>query len=257
VLVGALAEGQLLFNRKLPITWRLFLAASLLAVVIYAFVQQRDAVSNWIGVAVVAAPLLWLRYRRLRVPLIVLVVALAALGLLIPTLYNFAGGDAEWQLSGNSRLVLSRRVIEVTMRNPITGLGPAAYRPYTRMQPLVYGYANYLQPNVNAHNNYVDLFSHTGLLGLGLFLWFMGEVAWLGWRLRKRFVTGFAAGYVNGMLAAWASIMVIMMLLDWFLPFVYNVGFGGFQASVLVWMFLGGLVALENMPGQGDSTNAA
>ena len=34
---------------------------------------------------------------------------------------------------------------------------------------------------------------------------------------------------------------------DWILPFVYNIGFPGFQASVLVWLFLGGLVALDNM----------
>ena len=34
---------------------------------------------------------------------------------------------------------------------------------------------------------------------------------------------------------------------DWILPFVYNIGFPGFQASVLVWLFLGGLVALEGM----------
>ncbi len=50
----------------------------------------------------------------------------------------------------------------------------------------------------------------------------------------------------SGMLATLAGIVVIMLLLDWFLPFVYNVGFPGFQASVLVWLFLGGLVAIEN-----------
>jgi hypothetical protein len=32
---------------------------------------------------------------------------------------------------------------------------------------------------------------------------------------------------------------------DWVLPFVYNVGLNGFRASVLAWMFLGGLVVLE------------
>jgi len=37
------------------------------------------------------------------------------------------------------------------------------------------------------------------------------------------------------------------MLADWFLPFVYNIGFAGFRTSALAWMFLGGLVALESM----------
>ncbi len=32
------------------------------------------------------------------------------------------------------------------MRNPITGLGPAAYRPYARMKPLQYERAFYALP---------------------------------------------------------------------------------------------------------------
>jgi hypothetical protein len=31
------------------------------------------------------------------------------------------------------------------------------------------------------------------------------------------------------------------------LPFVYNIGLAGFRASVLGWLFLGGLVSLEQM----------
>ena len=39
-----------------------------------------------------------------------------------------------------------------------------------------------------------------------------------------------------------------MMMADWILPFVYNIGFPGFQASVLVWLFLGGMVAAQQQP---------
>ena len=254
VLLTALAAGQLFFNHRLSTAWRLFLMAALLGALIYAFVEEQEAVSNWVGLAAALGALLWLRFPRLRIPVLVLVVLMVAAGGLFSTLYDFAGGDQEWQGSGASRLVLIERVVDVTMRNPITGLGPAAYRRYAAMEPLRYGRALWAVPNVNSHNNYVDIFSHTGLVGLVLFLWFMAEVAWLGWRLRRRYQRGFTAGYVNGMLAAWAAMMVIMLLLDWFLPLVYNVGFRGFQASVLVWLFLGGLVALENMPNsQPDS----
>jgi hypothetical protein len=86
-----------------------------------------------------------------------------------------------------------------------------------------------------------------GLLGLALFSWFGVELAHLGHRLRTHFAQGFAAGYVNGMLAAGAGALVLMMFADWILPFVYNIGFSGFQASVLVWLFLGGLLALEQV----------
>ena len=150
----------------------------------------------------VAGTLLWLRFPRLRVLVVVMVTLLVVLGILFPAIYEFAGGEAEWSLSGGSRLTLIERVIEVTLRNPITGLGPAAYRPYANMKPLPYLGAYWVAPLINSHNNYVDLFAHVGLLGLGLFFWFCFAVARLGLRLRIRYREGFAAGYVNGMLAA-------------------------------------------------------
>lgn len=246
ILLAGLAGGQLLFDRQASVFWRMFLLAVLLAVLFYAFRLQQEAVSNWVGVAAVAGVLVWLRWPRLRLSVVAIIVTLIVIGILFPSIYEFAGGDAEWQGSGGSRLALIERVVSVTMRNPITGLGPAAYRPYANLLPLQYGRAYWTNPVINSHNNYVDIFAHTGLVGLALFLWFMVEVALLSWRLRQRFQAGFAAGYANGMLAVWAGIMVAMLLLDWFLPFVYNVGFPGFQASVLVWLFMGGLAAIKN-----------
>lgn len=248
VLLTGVAAGQLLFNRSLIVAWRVFLVITLAAALVYAFVEQQEAASNWVGLVAVLGALTWLRFPRLRWMLVLLVVALAITGVLIPSVYDFAGGDAEWDTSGGSRLVLIERVIEVTMRNPITGLGPAAYRPYANVKPLSYQGAYWVAPQINSHNNYVDLFAHVGIVGLALFFWFTAEIARLGIRLRQRYTHGFAAGYVNGVLAVGSAALVIMALADWILPFVYNIGFHGFQASVLVWLFLGGLVALENMP---------
>jgi ABC-type multidrug transport system fused ATPase/permease subunit len=246
-LLAALAGGQLLFNRALGQGQRLFLLTVLGAVLYCAFVVQRQRISDWLGVAAVAGVLFWSRFPRLRWLVVGLLALLAVAGLLVPIVYEFAGGEDEWIMSGRPRLALIGRVIEVTMRNPITGLGPAAYRSYAGAKPLTYRHIQWWNPNISSHNNYVDLFAHTGLLGLGLFLWFMVEVGLLGMRLRARLKEGFGAGYVNGMLAAGAGAIVIMMLADWILPFVYNVGFPGFPVSVLVWLFLGGLVAVERM----------
>lgn len=248
VLLTALAAGQLIFNQRLAISWRAFHAIVVASSLVYALLQQQEAASNWVGLATVLGTLAWLRYPRLRWPAFVLILALAAVGVLFPTMYEFAGGDAEWQLSGGSRLVLMERVIEVTMRNPVTGLGPAAYRPYANTEPLSYAGAFWVAPRVNSHNNYVDLFAHTGIVGVVMFLWFAVEIARLGARLRKRFTDGFCAGYLNGVLASGAGALVIMALADWILPFVYNIGFEGFPASVLIWLFLGGLVTLEHLP---------
>lgn len=245
MMLVALGGGQLLFNRDLHQRWRIFLVATMGAVAVYVFHWNRATASYWISVVAVVGVLGWLRWPRLRWPVMLLLVVLAVGGGLFSTVFEFAGGESEWSESGGSRLALIGRVVEVTMRNPITGLGPAAYRPYAAVEPLLYFRAYWVAPQINSHNNYVDLFSQTGLLGLALFLWFSVEVARLGLRLRARFAEGFCAGYVNGMLAACAASLVLMMLADWILPFVYNIGFPGFQSSVLVWLFVGGLLALD------------
>lgn len=246
VLLAALAGGQLLFNRRLSWVSRLFLIAVLAATLVCTFIQQQEGLSNWGGVAAVLGTLVWLRFPRLRWPVAMLVILLLMLGVLFPAVYQFAGGDKEWTLSGESRLILTRRVLEVTMRNPVTGLGPAAYRPYASLQPLVVARGRlWVGAVVSSHNNYVDLFSHGGLVGLALFGWFVWAVARLGLGLRRRYAVGFAAGYTNAVLAAGVGALVIMALADWILPFVYNIGFPGFQASVLVWLFMGGLLSLQ------------
>jgi O-antigen ligase len=248
LLLVALAGGQVLFNRRLHVAAQLALLTLIGSAAYFALLVERAAAAYWVGIAVACAVLVWLRFPRLRVPVVLLTAILLLLGGASQVVWDFAGGEGEWNESGASRLVLIERVIEVTMRNPVTGLGPAAYRPYANVKPLLYQQAFWIAPTINSHNNYVDLFAHSGLLGLGLFLWFMAEVARLGLRLRRRYQQGFLAGYVNSMLATLASVLVIMLLLDWFLPFVYNVGFYGFQASVLVWLFLGGLVAIDYWP---------
>ena len=247
LLLSALAGGQLIFNRQLRRPAQLALAVILLMAIYYAFFLEREGASTWLGIAVAGAVLVWLRFPRLRGIIMILLILLIVLGVLFPTVYEFAGGDEEWDESGNSRLVLIGRVMEVAMRNPITGLGPAAYRPYANMKPLLYGRAFWIAPQINSHNNYVDLFAHGGILGLALLTWFGVAYGRLGLHLHRRHPGGFAGGYVAAMLAAGAGALVIMMLADWLLPFVYNIGFHGFQASVLMWLFWGGLVAIDQM----------
>lgn len=246
LLLTALAGGQFLFNRMLRLWQRAFVGGILALALYYSFVLEREGASTWIGVAVVLVVLGWLRFPRLRTTMVAATLIFGVLGLLFPVLWNFAGGDDEWIVSGGSRYVLIERVVNVTLRNPITGLGPAAYRLYANAEPLLYGRAFWVAPQVNSHNNYVDLFAHGGILGLLLFGWFAVEYSLVGVRLYQRHWSGFAGGYVASMLAAGAGALTIMLLADWILPFVYNIGFQGFQASVLVWVFLGGLVTLQH-----------
>ncbi len=257
ILLAGLAGGLALFDRSLNRSVRVFLALVLLTCALYAFVQQRESASNWVGVGAAAAILLWLRWPRVRWFVLIMVLVLLASGILFPTIWNFAGGELEWRISGGSRLVLIERVVEDTMRNPVTGLGPAAYRLYGMSRPLAYQRAFYVAPSINSHNNYVDVFSHMGLVGLALLAWIVVALTRTGLRLRQDHTADFQAGYASGMLAAGAGGLAVMFLADWILPFVYNIGFPGFQASVLLWLFLGGLVVLERYTASDPPTTAA
>lgn len=243
-LMAGLSGGQLLFNPAVR-GWRRFFLVALLAVTIYETTfHGRLSISEWVGVLAVLAMLVWQRFPQWRGVAVVLLVGLVVLGVLFPTVYEFAGGDERWAESGGSRFILIGRVVSVTLRNPLTGLGPAAYRPYASMRPLSYMNALWFHPQINSHNNYVDLFAHGGILGLTLFGWL--AVTILRWTLgvARAATDGFSQAYANAMVAVWVSALVIMLLADWMLPFVYNIGFNGFQASVLVWLFVGGLAVL-------------
>jgi hypothetical protein len=126
--------------------------------------------------------------------------------------------------------------------SPVWGLGFANYYWYTPLFPIR-GYA----VSFNSHNNYVDIVAQMGVVGLICLLWIWWEVGQLGWRLRNQAPTGFAQAYVYGALGGLAGMVVAAMLGDWVLPFFYNVGLFGFRSSMLGWLFLGGLVSIEQM----------
>ena len=58
---------------------------------------------------------------------------------------------------------------------------------------------------------------------------------------------GFAQAYIYGALGGVVGTLVAALLVDWVLPFVYNIGFTGFRGSLLLWLFLGGLVSIEQL----------
>jgi hypothetical protein len=131
---------------------------------------------------------------------------------------------------------------EILQANPVFGTGFANYHFITPLFSLR-GFYN----EFNSHNNYVDIAVQTGLLGLLCFFWFFGKVGLLGWGLRDRVSGGFAKAYVNGALGGLVGMVILGALGDWVLPFVYNIGLSGFRVSVMGWLFLGGLVVLEQV----------
>jgi O-antigen ligase len=99
----------------------------------------------------------------------------------------------------------------------------------------------------NSHNQYVDLIAQVGVVGVVLFLWFFLEMFGIGWKLKSHAPEGFPRAYAYGSIGAIAGMLAAGMLGDWVLPFVYNIGTSGYRASIIGWLFLGGLFALSQM----------
>lgn len=230
--------GQALFNHNLSRAKRIFLLFVGLLPLLESIANYRDWASGWLPQMIGLLTLIALRWPRLSV-------ALAAISLLLSTaiLSSLATAIVNDDLySAVTRAEAARILLNnVIPISPIFGLGPSNYYFYTPLFPI-FGYA----VRFNSHNNYLDLLAQTGIVGLAAFGWLALILVTTGARLRKR-VRGFARAYVNACLAGLAGMLVSGLLGDWVIPFVYNIGIDGLRTSLLGWISLGGMLAVERL----------
>ncbi|MCP4423363.1 MAG: O-antigen ligase family protein [Chloroflexi bacterium] len=237
----AMAYSQAAFNRKLNKRWRILLGLVLIGLIYARLILGRSWSSGWVPPLITLVVVTLVGAPRLALPMF----AVGALGLLtyFDELYSsfILVGDNEY--STLTRLEAWRIVGEIVKVNPILGLGPANYRFYTPLFPILGWHVQF-----NSHNNYVDIIAQVGLLGLACLFWFYWAIGKLGWQLQSRTPKdGFERAYVYGCIGGLVGTVVAGMLGDWVLPFVYNIGIEGMRASATGWLFLGGLVALEQI----------
>jgi len=65
--------------------------------------------------------------------------------------------------------------------------------------------------------------------------------------LMNKLPDGFAKGYSYGVFAGVLGTVMAAFLVDWVLPFAYNIGLDGVRASILPWIFFGGLISIEQI----------
>ncbi len=234
VWMAALAFSQAAYNRKLHPLWRITLSLLVVAILYVSFILNSGWKSGYLPVMVALAVIIGARSWRVG-----LLVALLAI---LPAIYLASTAIATDEYSYSTRIDAWIIVLGMLKVNPLLGFGPANYYWYTPLFPIRGWHVQF-----NSHNQYVDILAQTGIVGLACFAWFAAEVARLGWSLRNRAPEGFARAYVYGALGGLAGMLVSGMLVDWFLPFTYNIGLAGFRGSVLTWLFLGGLVSIEQM----------
>jgi hypothetical protein len=230
----ALTFSQALFNIHLKAGLRALLVFLTIAMLYVGYVHSQDWKSGWLPPLVCVAAILTIRYwNKLRYLFILSV---------IPTWYIISHALETEEYSWGTRVDAWLIVVEITKVNPIFGMGFSNYYWYTPLIPIR-GW------NVvfNSHSQFVDVYAQMGILGLIGFLWIFWALIRLGLQLRNRAPEGFARAYVYGVLGGLAGTLFAASLVDWVLPFVYNIGMNGFRGSMLAWIFMGGLVSLEQI----------
>lgn len=234
VWLVALAFSQALINQKLHIVWRLLLGGLAIATLYKGVVLNSDWKSGYLPPLAAVAAIISLRSWRVALMMVVLGI--------VPAIYLGSEAMATDEYSVSTRVDAWLIMVEIIKVNPILGFGPANYYWYTPLFPIR-GWA----VQFNSHNQYLDIIAQVGLLGMACFLWFAVEAGWLAWRLRPQVPAGFARAYVYGAFGGLAGMLAAGALADWIFPFTYNVGLTGFRTSMLGWLFLGGLVSVEQI----------
>jgi O-Antigen ligase len=234
--VIALAFGQALFNDRLSKAARVGVLLIAMAWLARRVIAEPDWISGWLP-AVVALVVISLGHSRRTFGLALLVVVIVG-ALNYDAFYQseVTGDDAQ----GNFlRLELWEQNLQITKDHLVLGTGAVGYAPY---------YLAYFPSNSLAtHSNLLDIFAETGLIGSGLFVWFVVAALRATVRTRRRWPTGFGAGFVNGALGGLVGMVVAMAFGDWVIPFVYNQTIAGFRYTVHSWLFLGALAAMQRI----------
>lgn len=234
MLLICLPLSQAIFNDQLKLRARILIFFFIGLAFYVAMAKQGDWKSGWIPAAVAAAVLAALRFRRLipfAIPIGAGIAIYLARDLISTDLYSWGTRLDAWMI-----------VLKISRVSPIFGMGFANYYWYAPLFPIR-GYSI----QFNSHSQFVDIIAQTGILGLLCFFWLLFETGRLAWRLGKELPDGFAKAYAHGIFAGIFGALMASFLVDWLLPFAYNIGLEGVRGSVLLWIFFGGLVSLERI----------
>jgi hypothetical protein len=236
------------FNRDISPVWRGLLLALAGAWVYRRFGQEIYWMVGWLPTFVALGVLAFMRSKKLLIALsLVLVVIIASnFG------YYLQQQGREATESGDTRAAAWIVNWRITGNHLLFGTGPAGYAAYYM--------SYYPQEAMATHSNYIDIVAQTGIIGLGLCVWFFFRLAWLGYKLclRLRERGDFSEAAANAALAGTMGCIVAMAFGDWLFPFAYTQTIAGFDYAVYNWLFMGMIPVLERLTltTQGTVVNA-
>lgn len=235
-IVG-LAVALAMFQDDLSWKWRGLLLALAAAWIYFRFGQQVTWLAGWLPSFVVLGILVFMRSKKLTL------IALALVVVLIVTNIGYLESTftSENDESGGTRMAAWEVNWRVTGKHLIFGTGPAGYAAY---------YMSYYPNDAMAtHNNIIDILAQTGLIGLGLCMWFFFRLAWFGYKLclRLKGRGDFVEAVANAAFAGTVGCIIMMIFGDWLFPFTYTQTIAGFDYVVYSWLFMGAIVAIDRL----------
>jgi len=238
--------GLALCDDRFSLGWRIALGLLALAWLGNGLIFDTHTASTWAPIVVGLVAIVFLYSRKLFFILLGLVAVVAVLfpQIILKPIQLAADRPAY------NRIGLGIRTLDLGMSSPLIGLGPASYRAY------VLTYMNYDSEifsgiamtnwRNSSHNQYIDMFAEAGLIGLLAYLWLMAAAVLFAWWKYRKARTGFQRGYSLAVFGGCVAMAPIGVIGDWVIPLVYNIGYRGFPTSVFIWVFIGGLVALDD-----------
>ena len=234
--------SQFLFNTQLKKSTKVLLLGIVLVTMFVTVVRMNDWKSGWVPPLVAISVLIGVKYKRfliMAVPAVMIAVVYFAGRLIASDEYSWGTRVDAWQI-----------VLEISRVSPLFGLGFSNYYWYTPLYSIRGWFVNF-----NSHSQFVDLIAQVGIIGLFCFLWIFFEIIRSSWKLiQNKQLKGFTEAYAYAVLAGAIATLAAAFLGDWVLPFVYNIGLTGFRASILPWIFMGGLIAIERMTSEAFLT---
>ena len=236
--VCALAFSLILFQKDLSLRVKTFLFVLVSAWAYYFFAMHTFWLSGWIPLFSALGFLTFFHSKKLF--FIALMLGALVFALRFEWFYqniyitNVEEGSAE-------RVDLWRTNVNLLLRHPLFGTGPAGYAVY---------YMTYNPFDARStHNNIFDILAQTGFVGFAVFSWMAAAFIMIGNRLRTAFRrrNNFEEAYTNAVMAGFLAALMSMMLGDWVLPFAYNQSITGFDNAAFTWILIGGMAALYHL----------
>ena len=235
--VITLSYGMALYNHKIKKLWKYSLLALVGLWFLWNLVLNINWYAGWLPGLVAVGVISFLRSKRLFLGFLV------AMAIYIAISYTAIAENVAFKQTndGDTRLAAWVMNWSVTSHHLLLGTGPAGYAAYYMT----------LFPNqaMATHNNYIDIIAETGVIGTFFYLWLFGSLVWQGFKVVRRLSGNkdFKEALAVAAFAGLIGCIVIMAFGDWMLPFAYTQTIAGFNYTVYSWLFIGTLLALDNM----------